>query len=142
MRWPALVPLFGALLLSSCAPVAGAAAPQGAAAVALGEPFTLAAGGTARVGSARVGVTFEAVVTDSRCPVDVQCIRAGEAIVRVAVAAPGQAAETVEIQTTPSRNQAAVAGYLLTLTRLLPEPNTKERHTPSDYRATFTLAQP
>ena len=139
MRWPVLVPLFGAFLLSSCAPVAGAAAPQ---AVTLGEPFTLAAGATVRVGSERTGVTFEAVVADSRCPTDVQCIRAGEAVVRVTVARQRQPAETVEVQTTPNRDQVTAAGYTLTLTRLLPVPNTKTPTTVSDYRATFTLAKP
>lgn len=145
MRWPALVRLFGVLLLSSCIPVAGAAAPQARPApraVTLGEPFTLAAGATARVGSERTGVTFKAVVADSRCPTDVQCIQAGEAVVRVTVARPGQPAETVEIQTTPSLDHVTAAGYTLTLTRLLPVPNTKRPTRMSDYRATFILAQP
>ena len=142
MRWPVFVPLFGVLLLNSCAPVAGAAAPQAPLAVTLGEPFTLAAGATVRVGSERTGVTFEAVVADSRCPTDVQCIRAGEAVVRVTVARQRQPAETVEVQTTPNRDQVTAAGYTLTLTRLLPVPNTKTPTTVSDYRATFTLAKP
>ena len=142
MRWPALVPLFGVLLLSACVPVAGAAAPQAPRAVPLGEPFPLAAGATVRVGPERTGVTFKAVLADSRCPTDVQCIQAGEAVVRVTVARQGQPAETVEVQTTPSLDHATAAGYTLTLTRLLPVPNTKRPTRVSDYRATFTLAQP
>lgn len=141
MRWPVLFPLFGVILLASCAPMAGASAPQ-APAVPLGESFTLAPGDTAHVGPERTGVSFDAVIADSRCPTDVQCIRAGEAVVRVVVAGQGQPAETVELQTTPNRDQVAVSGYTLTLTRVLPEPNTKVRSKASDYRATFTLAKP
>lgn len=142
MRWPALFPLFGVALLTACASMVGASAPQTPVTAALGEPFTLAQGDTAQVGPERMGITFEAVVADSRCPTDVQCIRAGEAVVRVAMAAQGQAAEKAELQTTPGRDQATVAGYTLQLTRVLPEPNTKVPIKASDYRATFTLGKP
>lgn len=142
MRWPLLFPLFGVVLLTACASMVGASAPQTPATAALGEPFTLAAGETALVGPDRTRVTFEAVVSDSRCPTDVQCIRAGEAVVRVAVAAQGQAAETGELQTTPNRNQTSVAGYTLTLSQVLPEPNTSAPIKASDYRATFIVAKP
>ena len=120
----------------------GGSAPQAPVTAALGEPFTLAPGETARIGYERTRVTFEAVVSDSRCPTDVQCIRAGEAVVRVGAAGQEHAAETVELQTTPGRDQAPVAGLSLTLTRVLPEPNTKVQIKAADYRATFTLAKP
>ncbi len=142
MRWPALFPLFGVVLLTSCAPMVGASTPQAPVVAALGEAFTLAAGETAQVGPERTGVTFEAVVADSRCPTDVQCIRAGEAIVRVSVAAQGNGSETVEVQTNPNRDQASVAGYTLKLTRVLPEPDTTKPTKAADYRATFTLVKP
>lgn len=142
MRWPAPIALCGLTLLAGCAPMVGASAPQAAANPAFGEPFTLQAGETARVGSDRVGVTFDAVVSDSRCPVDVQCIRAGEAVVRVSVARGDQAPGTVELATAPNRDRAAVGEYLLALTRVLPEPNTTVRITASDYRATFVLSRP
>jgi hypothetical protein len=142
MRWPGILPLFGVtLLFTSCVPAVGAA-PQGRAAVALGEPFTLAPGNTAQVGAERVRITFDAVIADSRCPTDVQCIRAGEAVVRVTVVAQGQTAETVEVRTTPSLNQTSVAGHTLTLTRVLPAPDTRVRHEPANYRATFQLSKP
>ncbi len=142
MRWPALFPLFGVALFAACASMVGASAPQTPVTAALGEPFTLAQGDTVQVGPERVGITFEAVVSDSRCPTDVQCIRAGEAVVRVVMAGQGQAAETVELQTTPNRSQASVFGYTLTLSRVLPEPNTKTPIKASDYRATFIVAKP
>ncbi len=141
MRWPALFTLFGVILCAACAPMVGASTPQAPVAAALGEAFTLAAGETARVGPERTGITFDAVVSDSRCPTDVQCIRAGEAIVHASVAVPGQAAETVELQTNSNRDQASVAGYTLTLIRVLPEPNTTKPTNAADYRATFTLTR-
>ncbi len=142
MRWSALFPLFGVILLAACAPMVGASAPQAPASAELGEPFTLAAGATAQVGPERIGITFDAVLSDSRCPTDVQCIRAGEAVVRVVVAVQRQAAETLELQTAPNRDRVSASGYTLTLTRVLPEPNTKVQIKASDYRATFTLTKP
>jgi hypothetical protein len=71
----------------------------------------------------------------------VQCIRAGEAIVRVQVTASGARGQTVDVQTIPDRASATVGAYLLTLTDLQPVPLAGKPTAAADYRATFVLAK-
>ena len=49
----------------------------------LGQPFELKAGETATIAGDGVAIGFERVLSDSRCPRGTQCIRAGEATIRV-----------------------------------------------------------
>lgn len=49
------------------------------------------AGQTAKIGPNGPLVNFLEVVEDSRCPLDVVCIWAGRAIVRIGVSSPGDA---------------------------------------------------
>ncbi|HYH79309.1 MAG TPA: hypothetical protein VEX86_05920, partial [Longimicrobium sp.] len=75
--------------------VAGCAtAARGTVAQArLDEPFRLEKGQTASVAGTRLVVGFTGVESDSRCPVDVQCIRAGEARVQVTLRTAGPGTE-------------------------------------------------
>jgi len=47
------------------------------------QEFTLAPGGTANISGTTARVRFDVVVDDFRCPVDVACIQAGDALVRL-----------------------------------------------------------
>lgn len=132
-----LAGLLGSAL--ACAPVP--AAPLAAADPELGAPFTLRPGGSARIASSELTVGFEAVTADSRCPVDVQCIQAGDATVRVWVLASGSR-EVLEVTTSPRSNPVSVRGYQLTLQALEPAPSTKRTTKTSDYRATLIVTRP
>ncbi len=48
----------------------------------LSEPFTVEAGEAVRIADGSVTVRFDEVVSDNRCPVDVTCVQAGEAVAR------------------------------------------------------------
>jgi hypothetical protein len=50
----------------------------------LGEAFTVENGGSSVLVDG-LGVRFEELLTDSRCPIDVNCITAGDASIRVSV---------------------------------------------------------
>ena len=55
----------------------------------LGGKFTLKVGQSATIAAEDLTLRFDAVVSDSRCPSDVVCIRAGEAEVRLIVTRNG-----------------------------------------------------
>lgn len=131
-----VVVLLGLACASVPATVAGAADP------ALGEPFTLKPGATARLGEGRVTVGFTAVTADSRCPEDVQCVQAGEATVSVWLSTPGTPREDVRMTTGPRDNPVMAGGYELALQALTPVPSTKRTVRPADYRATFVVRRP
>ena len=57
------------------------------------EPFSLAVGETVTVDGTDLSLTFAAVPRDSRCPRDVTCIVAGEAVVVLEARLGGQETE-------------------------------------------------
>ena len=91
-------------------------------AVALGEAFSVKVGETVSVTGAGVSVTFTALVSDSRCPVGVQCIQAGRAVISVTVTRPGAASATLTLGTDmPRTARAGVRTVeLVTVGRLTP----------------------
>lgn len=91
--------------------------------IAMGEDFALAVAQTAVIAGEPLTVRFAGVADDSRCPVGVQCIRAGEAKVRIVMhAAAGEATEVV-LATAPADAQSAAYGaYDVRLVSLAPQP--------------------
>ena len=100
--------------------------------VALGEVFEVRRGGAVLVDGHRL--RFESVVAENRCPLNVDCIRAGEAIAaftfvgtqsigEVRLQIPGYATSETE----PAPEQAATRGrFRFTLLALDPYPGTDE----------------
>ncbi|HET7234105.1 MAG TPA: hypothetical protein VFJ16_29095 [Longimicrobium sp.] len=83
------------VMASACTTLARGSAVQ----ARLDEPFRLAQGQVATVADTRLTVRFTGVESDSRCPVGVQCIRAGEARVRLELRLPGREPEVVILAT-------------------------------------------
>ena len=128
-------------LLLACACAGGARPGAGGVQEArLGEDFTLAVGQRAQVDGGALEVRFDGVPHDSRCPVDVQCITAGNAVVRLRRAAGGDA-QTVELNTTVGPKEAGHAGYTVRLVALRPEQTSGLRITPGEYRAVLQVTQ-
>ncbi|HEU4559648.1 MAG TPA: hypothetical protein VFS20_17480 [Longimicrobium sp.] len=108
------------------AATACATTPRGATVAArLDEPFRLAQGETASVGDERLAVRFAEVVSESRCPVGVQCVRAGEARVRFELRLPGAEPEAVILATEGAQpRHASYGAYDVHLVTLEPQPRT------------------
>jgi len=106
-----------------------------------GKPFELKIGATATlVNGARL--RFDEVRADSRCPIDANCVRAGEATVAISVARPGSAFETRELRTDAPASQISYGNYVIRITQLQPYPRSDRPATPSDYVATFIVEAP
>jgi len=113
--------------------MAGCATAQRASTVQarLDEPFQLPRGEAATVESERerLTVAFAAVESDSRCPANVQCIRAGEARVRLDLRLPGREPEDVILATEGAQPRYATYGaYDVHLVSLAPQPRTDVAH--------------
>jgi hypothetical protein len=87
-------------------------------------------------------LAFETVVSDSRCPRGVQCIRAGEATIRIAVEKAPNARGSFELLTTPSRNEATYNPYTIRLLGVNPYPDANRRIQPEEYEATLVVTRP
>lgn len=106
----------------------------------LGTPVTLAPGEgvTVQDGRERLDLQFAAVVEDSRCPVDVTCVWAGQATVRVHLGARG----THDIVTgAGAPGVVEVDGWRVEVVTVEPEPHSERPIAAGDYRVTFRIGQ-
>ncbi|MCA1560106.1 MAG: hypothetical protein LC804_07515 [Acidobacteria bacterium] len=104
----------------------------------LGQPFELGAGASATLDS-RLTITFDAVRSDSRCPIDAICIWAGDAVVAVSLSEPLGSRVERELHTDAGRSETSYAGYSIALVALAPFPRSDRQIGPKDYVATLTV---
>ena len=109
--------------------------------VASGPDFTLEPGQTVQLAGTGMRVTFLEVANDSRCPVDVVCVTAGDAEVRVAVVGEGED-RTVSLHTMQEPRSVTIGAVRLELTGLTPAPRSTVTIRPQDYRATIRWSAP
>lgn len=102
------------------------------------ETVTLAPGQSTAVFDGTATLTFDRVVSDNRCPVDVQCITAGEAVVEVTVETR-TGKSVVELSSSGTKNEAVAGSVRLRLTDVKPEPDSNVRINPADYRITLEV---
>ncbi|MDP9203205.1 MAG: hypothetical protein M3P26_14915 [Gemmatimonadota bacterium] len=120
---------------SSCAPL------QTAAVVEPGTSFTLAPGQTAAVNGTDTRITFKQVREDSRCPVDVTCVWAGDAKVEIVIARNGAANVTRIVSITPPNNEVQVGNVKIRFVGLSPVPRQADASAPRNYLAEFVAEQ-
>jgi hypothetical protein len=110
--------------------------------ITLGKAFTLnpGPGGTylARLESAGWTLEFVRVQSDGRCPKDVDCYWAGDAVLELR-AFVGKQQQRFVLHTGLAPRKLTVLGYQLELKKLEPE---RERGVALAYRATFVLSKP
>lgn len=103
---------------------------------------TLRLGETAPVPESSLLLTFDRVVEDSRCPVDVVCITAGNAAVALQVKSAGHAAEPIQLHLRREPREVSRQGYTLALVDLQPAVRTDQPLPGASYRATVSVAAP
>jgi len=111
------------LAAAACATMGGSPAQR----AALDQDFQLARGASAAVDA--LTVRFTEVMEDSRCPVGVQCIRAGEAKVHLELrTASGQSDDVVLSTARTQQRYASLGAYDVHLVSLDPPRRTDVAH--------------
>lgn len=109
----------------------------------LGESFELRAGESATITDELLVVTFEGVSSDSRCPSNVVCIRAGEGVVELAVRRLPSTAGHLTLKTDPlDETRGRFGDFVVKLDGLQPYPAAPEPIPAADYRARLTVSRP
>jgi hypothetical protein len=84
-------------------------------------------------------ITLRAVRDDSRCPVDVTCVWAGDAKIEIVVSRKGAADETAILSVAPSGNEARVGDLRIRFISLAPAPRQAEAPSARKYRAELVV---
>jgi hypothetical protein len=111
--------------------------PTGPDAV-VGKPFELKVGAVSELPDG-ARMRFERVADDSRCPMDVMCVWAGDATLAITLTPSKGSAESRELHTQPSGSQISYSNYTIKLTALVPYPRSTQPIGPGDYVATLVL---
>lgn len=134
-------PLISILTATVCA-ACGAAGPSTPKIIELDRPFALRVSEVATTADAALQIGFDGVPGDSRCPKGEQCVRAGEATLRLWIQRGPGPRTPIELQTAPEdRQRQAVAGHELRLLRLDPSPVTGRGIDAAAYVATLSLTR-
>lgn len=105
----------------------------------LGAGFKLRVGGVASIAGEKLRVEFQELLSDSRCPVGVVCVWAGEAKIRVRIERPPDAPAELDLST---RVPAKYLSYELQLVNVAPAPVAGNEADPSEYCAEIRIARP
>ena len=125
-----------ALGLIAWAAVACSSGPTGPSEdVPLGRAFTLRPGESVTIESTDLIVSFEKVTEDSRCPADVTCVWAGDAVVVLRV---GEASLELRSTTAP---ESVVGAYRVRLERVEPYVYDSRQIPPEAYRAVLRVTR-
>ena len=90
--------------------------------IQLGQVFQVSIGQTALLSADGLSVTFKNVLEDSRCPVDVVCVWAGNAKVTLDVKQTGTATQTVTLNSTLDPREVTYEGFRVRFEDLTPQP--------------------
>jgi hypothetical protein len=107
---------------------------------AVNHDLVLAPGQAAEVPSASLRVRLDSVVSDSRCPADVTCIRAGDAVVQIFVSGHGGPAD-YQLHTTDPPRSVRHGDLTIALLQLLPQPISTRAIEAHEYRATLRVSR-
>lgn len=105
----------------------------------LGQAAILGVGDTLQIGGTPVLLKFLRVSQDSRCPTDVACIWAGEAILVFSVEGTGAGNGQVAVRLSPGHGVTGLGDYMLTADNLLPMPKSDTPVGPNDYSVTLVV---
>ena len=107
-----------------------------------GAAFSLPLGKTATVSGTGFRITFNRVTEDSRCPVDVTCIWAGDAKIELIVSRTSAPADYRVISLTPPNNEATAGDLKIRFVSLAPAPRQSEPGPSRAYIAQLIVASP
>ncbi|MBF8299413.1 MAG: exported protein of unknown function, partial [Dehalococcoidia bacterium] len=116
-------------MLAYCSPTKGMTANQG-------EPFDITVGQSVAVVGTTLRINLTEVENDSRCPVDVTCVRAGDATVKLSVVGAGPQTVPVVLVIGPEDTSKATAGlgnFVLTAIALAPPPVSTQPISQNEY---------
>jgi hypothetical protein len=144
MRGIALLFVAGAAVSLACGgmgSVTGTSGPPTSKVVVVGSDFDLAPGQSARVDGSALTILFKEVTEDSRCPLGVFCIWAGNAAVSLTITDGAGAKNQVLLNTTLTPQAVKIGGYEISLVGVQPIRRRDVTIPPASYVATLHVTR-
>ena len=144
MRRIALLFVAGASVSLACGGMGsatGTSGPPTSKVVLVDSDFDLAAGQSARVDGSALTISFKEVTEDSRCPLGVMCIWAGNAAVSLTITDGAGAKNQVVLNTTLTPQAVKIGGYEISLVDLQPIRRRDVTIPPASYVATLHVSR-
>jgi hypothetical protein len=94
-------------------------AAYGSDAVPIGQEFVLKPGQTIAIKHTRINIMFDAVLKDNRCPIDLNCVWAGNAEVKLVLGRKSKQTTAI-VNTGIDDRDVEFRGYLVQLLKLTP----------------------
>jgi hypothetical protein len=129
-----------AAVLSACGPSSGTVEPAPTQYAMPGDTVELRYGATAQVGDS-LRITFQAVETDSRCPINVQCVWAGDAEIRLGIKAGAAAWQHVVLRANREPRSTAIAGIIVELFDVAPPRVEPDSIRAADYSVRLAISR-
>ncbi len=107
--------------------------------VQLGQVFQISIGQTGRLSSVGLFITSKEVLEDSRCPVDVVCVWAGNAKVSLEVKQENRAAQILTLNSNVEPREVTYEGYQIRFEGLMPQPRSTQPIRREDYRLSLRV---
>ena len=107
-----------------------------------GVEFNLAVGKTATLSGSDYRIAFNRVTEDSRCPVDVQCVWAGDAKIELTVSRASAPGDTRVISLAPPNSEVTVGDLRIRFVSLAPTPRQSEPPASRAYVAQLLVTTP
>ena len=105
--------------------------------VQAGREFDISVGQEVQIQGTGLTVRFNGVSDDSRCPADVQCVWAGNAVVRLSLSSPGAGGIDLSLNTTLEPRSGSFGSHVVRLTGLKPAPRSGTSIPATSYVATL-----
>lgn len=106
-----------------------------------GVAFDLPIGKTAALNGNGVRITFKQVREDSRCPVDVQCVWAGDAKIELTISRTGTPDDAKILSQNAPNNETTSGDLRIRFVGLAPVPRQADAGTPRAYVAQLVLSR-
>jgi hypothetical protein len=126
---------FGALVAAAV----GCASVDTAIVAEPGTEFALPVGKTAALNGSGTRITFRQVTADSRCPVDGQCVWAGEAKIELVISRSGSPDDVRILSLTPPNNETTSGDLRIRFIGLAPAPRSTEDRAKREYVAQLVV---
>ena len=106
--------------------------------IPIDQKFVIKPGQTVTIKHTKINITFDSVLNDSRCPIELRCVWAGNAEVKLILQRSSK--KTSAIVNTGIKNRAIeYRGYRIQLLKLNPGRKKGEITLPNQYEATFQI---